>query len=104
MSDDWRSGVTSEPPKPDAAVSTSDPPAEPAIQVRSAPEPLHAAGVIALAWLPAILVTAFLPRYVPIFERWPANWEVPPLTRALMWIGRFGPVPIVSVGTGLVAL
>ena len=58
--------------------------------------------MIALAWLPAIVAAASLPRFVPIFDRWPR--ELPPLTLALMPVGRLGAGPIVLAGVGLVAV
>src|SRR2546430_5839217 len=74
------------------------------IQARPSPQPLHAAAMIVLAWLPAIVVAASLPRFVPAFDRWPAHWELPALTRALMSLGRQGAGPIVLAGVGLVAV
>ena len=73
-----------------------------AIQARPDPSPLSAAAMIALAWLPAIVVAASLPRFVTRFDRWP--WELPPLTHALMSVGRLGVGPIVLAGMGLVAV
>ena len=58
--------------------------------------------MIALAWLPAIVAAASLPRFVPIFDRWPR--ELPPLTLALMPVGRLGIGPIVLAGVVLVAV
>src|SRR5687767_5119628 len=75
---------------------------ERAIRARSDPSPRRAAAIIALAWLPAIVVAASLPRFVATFDRWP--WELPPLTLALMPIGRLGVGPIVLAGVGLVAV
>jgi hypothetical protein len=61
--------------------------------------------MIAFPWLFAVLLAAFLPRYVPIFDHWPAHWgEVPTLTRALMSVGRLGVWPIALAGVGLVAV
>jgi hypothetical protein len=61
--------------------------------------------MIAFSWLLAVLFAAFLPRYVPIFDRWPAQWgELPDLTHALMSGGRLGVWPIVLAGVGLVAV
>jgi hypothetical protein len=61
--------------------------------------------MIAFTWLLAVLLAAFLPRYVPIFDRWPAQWgELPALTHALMAVGRLGAWPIALVGVGLVAV
>jgi hypothetical protein len=72
------------------------------VQTRPDPSPWRAAALIALAWLPAIVAAASLPRFVPTFDRWP--WEVPPLTHALMSIGRLGYGPIVLAGEGLVVV
>jgi hypothetical protein len=67
--------------------------------------PRRAAAMVACPWLFAVLLAAFLPRYVPVFEHWPAHWgELPALTRALMSVGRLGPWPIALAGTGLVAV
>ena len=74
---------------------------------RARPElsPRRAAAVIAFPWLLAVLLAAFLPRYVPIFDRWPARWgELPALTHALMSVGRLGVWPVVLAGVGLVAV
>ena len=79
-------------------------PTDPAVQARPDPSPGRAAAMIALAWLPAIVVAASLPRYARTFDRWPAHWELPPLTLALTSVGRLGVGPIVLVGVGLVAL
>ena len=73
-----------------------------AVQARPDPSPRRAAALIALAWLPAIIVAASLPRFVPVFDRW--RWELPPLTLALMPVGRLGVWQIVLVGVGLVAV
>jgi hypothetical protein len=66
--------------------------------------PGRAAMLITMAWLPAIVVAAALPRFVHTFDRWPAQWELPPLTLALMSVGRMGVWPIVLAGAGLVAV
>jgi hypothetical protein len=66
------------------------------------PSPRRAASMIALAWLPALVMAAGLPRFVPTFERW--HWELPPLTEALMAVGRLGLGPIVLAGVVLVAV
>jgi hypothetical protein len=76
--------------------------ADRAVQARLDPSPLRAAAMIALSWLPALVIAAFLPRYVPTFDRW--HQELPPLTLALMSIGRLGVWPIVLAGVGLVAV
>jgi hypothetical protein len=55
-----------------------------------------------LAWVPAIIVAAGLPRFVPVFDGW--RGELPPLTLALMPVGRLGIGPIVLAGVGLVAV
>jgi hypothetical protein len=61
--------------------------------------------MIAFPWLFAVLLAALLPRYVPVFERWPAHWgELPALTRALVSVGRMGAWPIALAGVGLVAV
>jgi hypothetical protein len=73
-----------------------------AIRARPDPSPRRAAAMIALAWLPAIVAAASLPRFVPTFDRW--HWELPPLTHALMSVGRLGFGPIVCAGVGLAAL
>ena len=76
-----------------------------AFQARPELSPRRAAAMIAFTWLFAVLFAAFLPRYVPIFDRWPAYWgELPALTRALMSVGRLGTWPIAIVGVGLVAV
>jgi hypothetical protein len=77
-------------------------PTDQALQSRPGPSPRRAAAMIALAWLPALIAAASLPRFVPTFDRWP--WELPPLTLALMPVGRLGVWPIVLVGVGLVAV
>jgi hypothetical protein len=83
-----------------AVASTGQP-----IQARPDRSPGRAAAVIALAWLPALVLAAFLPRYVPVFDRWPAQWgESPALARALMWVGRLGVGPILLAGLGVVAV
>jgi hypothetical protein len=58
--------------------------------------------MIALAWLPALVVAAGLPRFVPLYGRW--HQELPPLTEALMSVGRIGVGPIVLAGAELVAV
>jgi hypothetical protein len=70
--------------------------------VRPELSPLRAAATIALSWLPAILVAASLPRYVPVFDRWRRG--LPALTLALMSVGRLGLGPIVWTGVGVAAL
>src|SRR5262245_9379949 len=75
-----------------------------AIRARPDPSPLHVVVVIGLAWLPAILAAASLPKFVSLFDRWPAQWELPPLTLALMSVGRLGVGPIVLAGVGLVTV
>src|SRR4029077_4532211 len=76
-----------------------------AVQARPELSPRRAAAMIAFPWLFAVLFAAFLPRYVPIFDRWPAHWgELPALTHALMSVGRLGAWPIVLTGVGLVAV
>jgi hypothetical protein len=75
--------------------------AEPA-PARPEPSPRRVAGLIALAWTPALIVAASLPRFVPVFDRW--RWELPPLTAALMPVGRLGVGPIVFAGVVLVAI
>src|SRR5437588_1998126 len=77
-------------------------PTDRAVQARPDPSPRRAAAMIALAWLPAIIVAASLPQFVPIFDRWPR--ELPPLTLALMPVGRLGVGPILLAGVGLVAV
>jgi hypothetical protein len=72
------------------------------VHVRPDPSPRRAAAMIALAWLPAIIAAAALPRFVPVFDRW--RWDLPPLTVALMPVGRLGVGPIVLAGAGLVAV
>ena len=67
--------------------------------------PRRAAAMVAFPWLFAVLLAALLPRYVPVFERWPAPWgELPALTRALMSVGRLGAWPIALAGVGLAAV
>jgi hypothetical protein len=73
-----------------------------AIRARPDPSLLHALGMIALAWVPAIIVIAAIPRFLPAFDRW--QWELPPLTRALMTVGRLGTGPLVLASLVLVAL
>jgi len=73
-----------------------------AVQAQPDLSPRRAAAMIALAWLPAIVAATSLPRFVPIFDRW--HWELPPLTHALMSVGRLGFWPIVLLGVGLMAL
>src|SRR5258707_10450590 len=76
-----------------------------AVQARPKLSPRRAAATIVFTLLFAVMFAAFLPRYVPIFDRWPASWgEVPALTHALMSIGRLGVWPIVLAGVGLVAV
>ena len=58
-------------------------PADPAVHARPDPSPGRTAALIALAWLPAIVVAASLPQYARTFDRWPAHRELPPLTLAL---------------------
>jgi hypothetical protein len=66
--------------------------------------PRQAAVVIALSWLPALVLAAFLPRYVPVFDHWPSGWGEPPaLTHALMAVGRLGTGPVAVAGVVLVA-
>jgi hypothetical protein len=77
-------------------------PTDRAVQARPDPSPRRAAAIIALAWFPAIVAAAALPRFVPTFDRW--RWELPPLTLALMPVGRLGVWPIVLAGVGLVAV
>lgn len=61
--------------------------------------------MIASTWSLAVVLVVFLPRYVPVFDRWPAEWgELPALTRALMSVGRLGVWPIALAGAGLVAV
>ena len=66
------------------------------------PSPRRAAALIALAWLPALVVAAGLPRFVPVYDRW--HSELPPLTEALMAVGRLGFWPVVLAGAALVAV
>ena len=76
-----------------------------AAQARRELTPRLAAVVIACAWLPAVVLAAFLPRYVPVFDRWPAAWgELPALTHVLMAVGRLGVWPIALAAVGLVAV
>src|SRR4051794_3718329 len=78
-----------EPPQgPALAASRAGASTDRGVQVRRAPSPRRAAAMIALAWLPALLLAAFLPRFVPVFDRW--HWELPPLTHVLMAVGRLG--------------
>ena len=79
-------------------------PTDPAVRARPGPSPGRTAALIALSWLPAIVAAAALPQFVSPFDRWPAHWELPTLTRALMSVGRLGVGPIVLVGVGLAAL
>ena len=65
------------------------------------PSPQWAAELIALAWLPALIVAAGLPWFVPVYARW--NSGLPPLTEALLAVGRLGFWPIVLAGVALVA-
>src|SRR4051794_19256413 len=82
-----------------AVVST-----ERAVHARPELSPRRAAAVIALPWLLAVLLAAFLPRWVPVFDRWPARWgELPALTHALMAVGRLGVWPVALAGAGLAA-
>jgi hypothetical protein len=74
----------------------------PAMPCLTHPSPRRAAAIIALAWLPALIVAAGLPRFVPVFERW--HWELSTLTLALMSVGRLGTWPIVLAGVGMVAI
>jgi hypothetical protein len=73
-----------------------------AVQVRPALSPRRAAAIIGLAWLPAMVVAASLPRFVPTFDRW--HWELSPLTHALMSVGRLGFGPIVLAAVALAAV
>jgi hypothetical protein len=76
-----------------------------AVQTRPELSPRRAAAMIALPWLLAVVLAALLPRYVPAFDRWPAQWgELPALTHALMSLGRLGARPIALAGVGLVAV
>lgn len=61
--------------------------------------PRRAAAIVALAWLPVLLIAASLPRFVSLFDRW--NEDLPPLTHALVNIGRLGYGPIVLAEVGL---
>jgi hypothetical protein len=80
-------------------------PTDRTVQARTELSPQRAAALIAFPWLFAVLLAAFLPRYVPIFDHWPAHWgELPALTHALMSVGRLGAWPIALAGVGLVAL
>ena len=74
---------------------------EPAVRPSPGPSTRRAAAVIALAWLPAVIVAAGLPRFVPAFDRW--RGELPPLTAALMPVARLGVGPVAAAGLGLVA-
>src|SRR5689334_21011699 len=66
--------------------------------------PRRAAVAIAGAWLPAVVLAACLPRYVPVFDRWPAAWGEPPaLTHALVAVGRLGAGPVALAGLGRAA-
>jgi hypothetical protein len=76
-------------------------PTDPAVLDRPGPSPRRAAAVIALAWLPAVIAAAALPGLVPTFDRW--RWELPPLTAALLPVGRLGVGPVVLAGVGLAA-
>lgn len=83
------------------AVALTDRP----VQVRPEISPRRAAAMIAFPWLLAVLFAAFLPRYVPIFDRWPARWgELPALTHALVSVGQLGVWPITLAGVGLVTV
>jgi hypothetical protein len=55
-----------------------------------------------LAWVPAVIVAAGLPRFVPVFDRW--RGELPVLTAALMPVARLGVGPVAAAGLGLVAV
>jgi hypothetical protein len=77
-------------------------PTDRAVQARFDISPWRAAGIVAVSWLPALVLAATLPRYVPVFDRW--RWELSPLTHALMSIGRLGFWPIVLAGVGLVGV
>ena len=74
--------------------------------VRARPlSPGRAAATIAASWLFALIFAASLPRYITAFDRWPTRWgELPPLTHALMSIGRLGVWPIVLGGLGLMVV
>lgn len=75
------------------------------VRARPVLRPRRAAAMIAVPWLFAVLLAAFLPRYVPVFDRWPAQWgELPALTHALMSVGRVGTWPIALAGVGLAAV
>lgn len=79
--------------------------AEPAAPDHPAPSPRRAGALIAVAWLPAVIVAAFLPRYVPVFDSWRAQWgELPPLTHALVAAGRLGAWPLALAGAGVAAV
>src|SRR2546425_800995 len=79
-----------------------EPPSGVAVPCLTHPSPRRAAAMIALAWLPALVVAAGLPRFVPTYDRW--RRELPPLTEALMSVGRLGAGPIVLAGAGIVAV
>jgi hypothetical protein len=75
------------------------------VQARPELPPRRAVAMIAFPWLFAVLLAAFLPRYVSVFDRWPAQWgELPALTHALVSVGRLGTWPIALAGLGLVAV
>ena len=44
-----------------------------AVQTQPELSPRRAAAMIAFPWFLAVLLAAFLPRYVPVFDRWPAG-------------------------------
>jgi hypothetical protein len=78
---------------------------ERAVRIQPELSPGRAAAMVAFAWLFAVLLAAFLPRYVPVFDHWPGQWgELPVLTRALMSVGRLGTWPIALAGVGLAAV
>src|SRR5438477_413860 len=73
-------------PQEGTSMATASP--EQTVQARPGSSPRRATAMIALAWLPAIILAASLPRFVPTFDHWPR--ELPPLTLALMPVGRLG--------------
>ncbi len=63
--------------------------------------PRGAAVMVVLAWVPAALLAASLPRFVTVLDRW--HWPLPTLTLALREVGRQGYWFIVLAEVGLVA-
>lgn len=72
-------------------------------KTRSIP-PLAVVAILGTAWLPAIILAAFLPRFVSVFDRISEKGELPTLARTMLPLGRLGPIPAVLIVAGCVAV